>query len=101
MLRKAAYHTRRIRLQKGSKLTLEKVQKVYEKNILKFGELTCNLCFKPIAFGEDSLEHFIPVSRVEEFPGIDLNDLNNLGVAHKKCNSSKRDLTLKEWFLNV
>jgi len=64
---------------------------------------TCELCFKPIKEGEECLEHFIPISRIEEFPNIDLNSLDNLGLAHnqfseEKCNNKKSYLTLKEWF---
>lgn len=96
----ANYHKRRVILETGqhSKLTAKLVQEIYEANIFKYGTLTCDLCFKPILFGEDTLEHFIPVSRIDEFPEVDLNGRENLGVAHSTCNHSKYDKTLKEWF---
>lgn len=86
---KASHHNRRIAL-KG--LTLEIIQSVYEDNIKKYGRLTCVLCFKPIKFGDDNLEHLTPLSRGGS------NDFSNLGVAHDKCNNEKRAKTLKEWF---
>jgi len=94
-------HNRRV-IPYCSKLTIETIQQVYENNIKKYGTLTCELCFEPILFGEDSLEHFIPLSRHKEFPHIDLNAPNNLGVAHsqfskEKCNLYKNSKTLKEW----
>ena len=75
-------------------LTKEIIQKVYEDNIKKFGTLTCYLCNKPIAFGDDSLEHSTPLSRGGN------NNYNNLGIAHLNCNISKHAMTLDEWFIN-
>lgn len=76
----------------AGKISVEIIQQVYEKNILRFSTLTCELCFKPISFGLDSLEHKLPISRGGT------NDFANLAVAHKKCNYSKRQKTMEEWF---
>jgi len=73
-------------------LTIEIIQRVYEDNIKKYGTLTCYLCFNPIEFGNDSLEHSIPLTREGS------NDYKNLGVAHKICNCRKGTMTLGEWF---
>lgn len=94
------YYQRRCRNLRS--LTVEVAQQVYEENIKKYGTLTCELCFKPIKFGQDSLEHFHPVSRKDEYPG-DINEYKNLGVAHgpkskENCNTRKNNKTLKEWF---
>ena len=86
--RKAVDHNRRI-LEKG--LTKETVQQVYEDNIKKYGTLTCILCNKSIKFGKDSLEHLMPLSRGGT------NDYDNLGIAHRSCNSQKHIMTLEEW----
>lgn len=101
---RAVSFTRRTREQNFSKITLGVIQEVYEDNIKKYGTLTCELCFKSIEFGQDSLEHFIPVSRYKEFPGKDLNIRSNLGVAHSQfskenCNGHKSNKTLEEWLL--
>jgi len=101
-VRKAIDNNRR-NVQRNSVLTTEIVQQVYENNIKKFGTLTCELCFKTIKFGQDNLEHLIPLARHKEFPGKDLNSLDNLGVAHgiksiEKCNNYKHKKTLEEWF---
>lgn len=72
-------------------LTKDTIQLVYEDNIKKYGTLTCILCFKPIEFGQDSLEHKTPLSRGGN------NDYDNLGVAHRVCNSKKHNKTLEEW----
>lgn len=89
LILKAHYHNRRA-LTKG--LTKAMLQRVYEGNILKYGTLTCVLCFKVIEFGEDSLEHLIPLSRGGN------NDYENLGIAHLICNTKKHAMTLDEWF---
>ena len=86
----SASRSNRRALQKG--LTKETVQRVYEDNIKKYGTLTCILCNNPIAFGEDSLDHLTPLSRVGT------NDYENLGIAHLICNLRKGTMTLKEWF---
>lgn len=102
--RKVSEGKRRANLEGASKITVEKVQRVYEKNIKKYGTLTCELCFEKIRLGEDSLEHFVPISRHFEFPDLDLNCVDNLGVAHdgfssrEKCNLRKWYMTLEEWF---
>jgi 5-methylcytosine-specific restriction endonuclease McrA len=70
---------------------IKDLQKVYELNIIKYGTLTCVLCEKPIAFGEDSIEHLLPLTRGGT------NELENLGIAHKKCNFSKNNKTMEEW----
>ena len=85
------------------KVTRETIKSVYERNLKKYGILTCELCFKPIVVGQESLEHFIPLSRQKEFPNRDLNALNNLGLAHwsnskENCNQRKFTKTLEEWF---
>ena len=86
----AAYHYRRKTQSIG--LTKDLIQLVYEENILRFGKLTCELCYKDIKFGEDSIEHFIPLSRGGN------NYRENLGIAHRKCNSSKGNKTLEEYY---
>ena len=90
-------------LKGSSQLTVEKLQYVYERNIKRFGTLTCELCFQPIKFGQDELEHFTPVVRHKDFPNVDLNAVENLGIAHGKyseetCNQKKLSKTLNEWF---
>lgn len=84
----------------GGKITLIVVQQVYEENIKKHGTLTCELCFNPIEFGQDSLEHFHPISRASSYNG-NVNERKNLGVAHKSCNDKKLAKTLKEWFAKL
>ncbi len=67
------------------------LQKVYEDNIKKYGELTCVLCFKPVKFGEDSIEHLQPICKGGT------SDISNLAIAHYKCNTKKNRKTLQEW----
>lgn len=95
---KNAFNKRRKFLKNCSKITLDKLKQVYAKSTDLGGNLICCLCFKVIEKEQECLEHNIPVSRVVEFFNIDLNSVENLGLAHKKCNSSKYDKTLKEWF---
>ena len=77
----------------GGNLPIERIQMVYEDNIKKYGTLTCYLCLKCIKFGEDSLEHKIPLS----CGGT--NEYNNLAVACRSCNSSKGAKTTQEYIL--
>lgn len=76
----------------GGILKKETIQGVYEDNIKKYGTLTCYLCLKSIEFGKDALEHNIPLSRGGT------NEKENLEIAHKGCNSRKKDLTAEEYF---
>ncbi len=73
-------------------LTLQVIQQVYERNIVKYNVLVCELCFEKVKFGEDSLDHKTPLVRGGN------NSLKNLCVSHRTCNSKKHDKTLKEWF---
>ena len=67
------------------------IQRVYEDNIKKFGTLTCYLCLKTIQFGQDSLEHKIPLSRGGK------HEYQNLAVAHISCNHKKFNKTEAEY----
>lgn len=75
------------------KITIDKIQRIYESNIKKFKTLTCILCYRPIRFKDDSIDHKIPVKRGGT------NEYKNLGVAHLICNRKKGIMTLGEWFL--
>jgi 5-methylcytosine-specific restriction endonuclease McrA len=88
-IRFKVYWTNRRSKLKG--LTKDIVQRVYEDNIKRFGTLTCYLCFKPIEFGQDNLEHKIPLSRGGN------NEYCNLDIAHKNCNNKKRSKTEEEY----
>lgn len=72
-------------------ITVLAIQNVYEQNIKHFGTLTCYLCLKPIEFGQDSLDHVIPLAKGGT------NSIENLQIAHKVCNSRKRTRTLEEY----
>jgi 5-methylcytosine-specific restriction endonuclease McrA len=85
------YNRNRMRLLKG--LSLGTVQCVYEDNIKKYGTLTCYLCLQPIQFGNDTLEHRIPISR----GGSNLYE--NLGISCSKCNSEKGTKTEEEYVI--
>ncbi len=92
---KVKRNNRRALLKGLTVLSVDMIQQVYERNIRKYGTLTCDLCFKPVEFGKDTLEHFIPLSRGGT------NEIENLGVAHKVCNSSKATKTLDEYLIKI
>ena len=75
-------------------LSILTIQMVYEDNIKKYGTLTCYLCLQTITFGDDQLEHKIPISR----GGTNIYD--NLEVACSKCNRHKNDKTVEEYLTN-
>ena len=66
------------------------VQQVYERNIKKYGTLTCYLCDKHIVF-DDNLEHKVPISR----GGLTVS--GNLDVAHAFCNLRKNNRSVEEF----
>jgi len=67
------------------------VQMVYEDNIKQYGTLTCYLCLSPISFGNDHLEHKLPLSRGGN------TEYENLGVACIRCNLKKSNKTITEY----
>ena len=82
---------RKALMRNGSKLSIKRIQMVYEDNIKKYGTLTCIYCLKSIEFGKDTLEHKIPIIRGGT------NDYENLAVACFSCNSSKGRKTVEEY----
>ncbi len=76
---------------KAGKLTVKIIQQIYEENIKFFKTLTCIYCLEPIKFGDDTLEHKMPLSRGGT------NKKSNLGIACKKCNTQKGVKTPKEY----
>ena len=81
-------------------LTKDILQRVYERNIAKYGSLTCYLCGRPISYkgqsaeyaplGRDNLEHLVPVIRGGT------HTLDNMDIAHATCNQRKGRLTYQE-----
>ena len=88
MYAKIHKHSRRL----AGILTKELLQRVYEDNIKFFGTLTCVYCQKAIPFGEDALDHRIPISK----GGLTVYD--NLVIACATCNRIKGTKTWKEYF---
>ena len=82
---------RKYRLLAAGELNPLKIQLVYEDNIKKYGTLTCYLCLKSIEFGQDNLEHKIPISRGGT------NNYDNLEIAHRLCNVKKGAKTVNEY----
>jgi len=72
-------------------LTKKIIQLVYEDNIKKYGTLTCYICLENIEFGEDNLEHKVPLFRGGT------NEYHNLGVACQSCNFKKSTKTYEEY----
>ncbi len=77
----------------GGHLSVKTIQKVYEDNIKQYSTLTCYLCLEPILFGQDHLEHKIPICRGGT------NKKSNLAVSCKKCNFSKGRKTVEEFII--
>lgn len=75
----------------NTKITLDLIQMVYEDNIKQYGTLTCIYCFNSIPFGQDTLEHKLPLSRGGT------NEYNNLAIACRYCNIKKNRKTVKEF----
>lgn len=75
----------------GGELSTKTVQLVYEDNIKRYGTLTCIYCLKVVEFGQDTLEHKVPLSKGGT------NEYNNLAIACRHCNSMKGILTEEEY----
>ena len=87
------HHNRRLQLKSLEKLGVAKIQKAYEQNIARYGTLTCYLCLEPVVFGQDSIDHKMPLTR-----GGD-NNLGNIDIAHRLCNSRKYNKTPLEYWM--
>jgi 5-methylcytosine-specific restriction endonuclease McrA len=87
LINKAHSNTRRSFGYVGVKI----LQRVYEDNIKKYGTLTCYICSEPIIFGNDTLEHKIPLSRGGT------HKFSNLAIACLKCNLKKGTKTYSEY----
>lgn len=72
-------------------ISIKTIQLLYEDNIKKYGTLTCYLCYKPVEFKQDCIEHKTPISRGGT------NEYNNLAIAHRTCNSKKHKKTETEY----
>jgi len=70
------------------------LQRVYEDNIKQYGTLTCYLCNNEIIFGDDEVEHKIPISRGGK------SIYNNLGISCRNCNRRKHSKTEEEFKSN-
>ncbi len=64
-------------------LSMLKIKKVYDKNIKKYGVLTCELCKKESVITNSSIDHKKPISKGGT------HHLNNLQIAHRICNAKK------------
>lgn len=78
-------------IRRGFYLSKKELQAVYEANIIKYGTLTCELCEEKIIFGDDSLEHKLPLCKGGT------NEADNLAIAHVVCNIKKNKKTMEEW----
>jgi 5-methylcytosine-specific restriction endonuclease McrA len=68
------------------------LNKVQEKNIEKYGKLTCELCHKRIKTTFE-YDHIIPVSKFERnLAKGRMNGIRNLQIAHRICNRLKSNL---------
>jgi len=84
-------HNRRTRIKR---LTVDIIQRLYEDNIKQYGTLTCSLCDSKIGFGQDSIDHKIPVSK------NGTNEYTNLQIAHLTCNLIKNNRILEKLYEN-
>lgn len=66
--------------------------KIYDLNILKYGFLTCELCYLKIEEPAFAFDHKIPLSRGGK------NAVSNIWITHKSCNNRKHTKTVEEFF---
>lgn len=71
--------------------------KVVERNISKYGSLTCEICEEPINEDKFHYDHIIPVSKFDrKISKGRMNGIKNLQIAHKGCNEEKTNLLPSE-----
>jgi 5-methylcytosine-specific restriction endonuclease McrA len=75
----------------AGRITTYLLQLVYERNIKRFGRLSCYLCGLPVDMGKEHLEHKIPICRGGR------NNYGNLDIACASCNHKKNTKTEKEF----
>lgn len=71
-------------------VSLDVLQDIYEDNIKCFGTLTCVYCIKKIKFGEDTVDHIIPLKKNGN------HNKDNLVISCRSCNSIKKDRLYEE-----
>ena len=73
----------------GGNLSKKIANRVYEKNVKKYGVITCYLCLgKP---KKHSIDHKVPISKGGK------HRLPNLGIACLSCNIAKKNRTVKQY----
>jgi len=78
------------------------LEKVKERNIKKYGELTCELCGTTIEHGVFHYDHIIPVSRFSRtLTPFRKNSVRNLQIACESCNLKKSNTIPKKKFKTI
>lgn len=72
-------------------IKIEDIQKLYEENIKLFETLTCSYCLQPILFGNDQIDHIIPIMKNGD------NSYKNLIISCDFCNNQKHNKTYEEY----
>ena len=72
-------------------ITIIQIKELYNKNIIYNGSLTCGICGFEIKYGDEHLDHKIPLSRGGS------HSMENIWLVHSKCNLSKSNKTVEEY----
>lgn len=84
---------------KRTKIMQYVLDKVKERNIEKYGELTCELCGTIIEHGVYHFDHIIPVSRYsKKRTPFRMNGVRNLQISCERCNLKKSNTIKKQKF---
>ena len=70
--------------------------KLREKNLTKYGVLTCEICLSPIENNSFHVDHKIPVSKfTKKLTPYRKNSIGNLQITCPKCNYDKNNKLLE------
>jgi 5-methylcytosine-specific restriction endonuclease McrA len=78
------------------------LDKVKQRNIKKYGELTCELCGATIEHEVFHYDHIIPVSKFSRtLTPFRMNSVRNLQITCESCNLKKSNIIPKEKFKTI
>lgn len=80
-------------MSKRTKIFPYVLTQVKERNLEKYGHLTCELCKELITDESMQYDHIIPVSKFrEELIPYRVNSIRNLQITHRACNEKKSNV---------
>jgi 5-methylcytosine-specific restriction endonuclease McrA len=75
------------------------LKRVMERNLEKYGVVTCEICKQPIESGLVQIDHIMPVSKFSRKRSpFRMNGIHNLQISCERCNRLKSNHTTRRKF---